>query len=97
QVQAAMLPLLGEVWANPSSIHQLGRRARVFLDEAHERAASVLRCKPSEVVFTSGGTESANLAIFGAARQLRDKGRHLVTSTIEHQAVLQACDYLARH
>jgi cysteine desulfurase len=96
-VREAMLPFLGEVWGNPSSVHRLGRQARALLDDARERAAKVLGCKPSEVVFTSGGTESANLAILGTARRLRSKGRHLITSAIEHHAVLHSCDYLARH
>jgi len=95
QVREAMLPFLGEVYGNPSSVHQVGRRARVLLDEARERVASVWACKPSEVVFTSGGTESTNLAILGVARALRHKGRHLITSRVEHHAVLQACQYLA--
>src|SRR5271165_734005 len=77
-VREAMLPFLGENWGNPSSIHHLGRRARACLDEAHERAARVLGCQPSELVFTSGGTESANLALLGTARRWRAKGRHLV-------------------
>ncbi len=91
-----MLPFLGDLWGNPSSIHQKGRQARAALDDARERAASILNCKPSEVVFTSGGTESANLAILGTARVLRNKGRHIVTSRIEHPAVLNACQYLER-
>src|SRR5690242_21448033 len=94
-VCAAMLPFLTEVWGNPSSIHQIGRRARAVLDEAHEDAADILGCKPSEVIFTSGGTESANLAVLGAARHLKTKGRHVITSAIEHHAVLHACQYLA--
>lgn len=93
-VRDAMLPFLGEVWGNPSSVHHVGRRARALLDEARERAAKVLGCKPSEVVFTSGGTESNNLAVFGAARLLKSKGRHLITSAIEHHAVLSSFDYL---
>lgn len=95
-VREAMLPFLGEVWGNPSSIHHLGRQARAILDDARERAAKVLGCKPSEVIFTSGGTESNNLAIFGAARLLKDQGRHIITSAIEHHAVLHPCEYLAR-
>jgi cysteine desulfurase len=97
QVREAMLPFLGDVWGNPSSVHHVGRRARALLDEARERAAEVLRCKPSEVVFTSGGTESANLAILGTARRLKPKGRHIVTSSVEHHAVLQCCEYLAQN
>ena len=97
QVRAAMLPFLGEVWGNPSSVHHVGRQARALLDDARERAARVLGSKPSEVVFTAGGTESANLAIIGTARLLKSKGRHLITSAIEHHAVLRSCEYLAQH
>ncbi|HXU76763.1 MAG TPA: aminotransferase class V-fold PLP-dependent enzyme, partial [Methylomirabilota bacterium] len=96
QVRDAMLPFLTEVWGNPSSVHSVGRRARAVLDEARERAARVLGCKPSELIFTSGGTESTNLAIFGAARMLKPKGRHLITSAVEHHAVLHGCEYLAK-
>ena len=96
QVRAAMLPFLDEVWGNPSSVHHVGQQARALLDEARDRAAKVLGSKPSEVVFTSGGTESANLAILGVARLLRPKGRHIITSAIEHHAVLRCCEYLAQ-
>lgn len=95
-VREAMLPFLDEIWGNPSSVHHVGRRARAALDEARDRAAGVLGCRPSEIIFTSGGTESVNLAIFGAARLLRGKGRHLVTSAVEHHAILHACEYLRR-
>ena len=95
KVRAAMLPFLGEVWGNPSSIHHVGQRARAALDDARDRAAAHLHCRPSEIIFTSGGTESNNLAIIGTARLLREKGRHIVTSLVEHHAVLHACDYLA--
>ena len=91
-----MLPFLGEIWGNPSSVHHVGRRARAVLDDSRGRAAKILGCKPSEVVFTSGGTESNNLAIFGTARLLKPKGRHLITSTIEHHAVLNCFDYLEK-
>lgn len=94
EVRAALLPFLAGEFGNPSSIHHVGRRARAFLDDARERVASVWRAKPSEVVFTSGGTEANNLAIFGAARLFRDKGRHLITSAIEHHSVLQCFEYL---
>ncbi len=96
RVRETMLPFLGEIFGNPSSIHRMGRLARSALDEARERVAQFWGSKPSEVVFTSGGTESNNLAIFGAARLLRDKGRHLVTSTIEHHAVLHCFEYLRK-
>ena len=74
QVREAMLPYLGEIFGNPSSVHHVGRRARAFLDEARDRVAGFWGSKPSEVIFTSGGTESNNLAIFGAARHLRRRG-----------------------
>jgi cysteine desulfurase len=92
-----MLPFLGEVWGNPSSVHQIGRRARAVLDDSRDVAAGILGCKPSELIFTSGGTESANLAVLGAARSLKHKGRHIVTSSLEHHAVLHACQYLAKN
>ena len=95
-VREAMLPFLGENWGNPSSVHHVGRRARAQLDEARERAAKVLGAKPSEIIFTSGGTESNNLAILGTARLLKPKGRHLITSAIEHHAVLHCFDYLEK-
>ena len=95
-VREEMLPYLGEVFGNPSSVHHVGRRARALLDDAHDRVARVWRCKPSEVVFTSGGTESSNLALFGVARLLRDKGKHIVTTSVEHHAVLHPCEYLRK-
>jgi cysteine desulfurase len=94
-VREAMLPFLGEVWGNPSSIHHVGRQARAILDDARDRSAKVLGCKPSEVIFTSGATESCNLAILGTARLLKEKGRHIITSAVEHHSVLYPCEYLA--
>ncbi|MCX6922208.1 MAG: aminotransferase class V-fold PLP-dependent enzyme, partial [Verrucomicrobia bacterium] len=96
QVREAMRPFLSELWGNPSSVHHVGRQARARLDDARDRAAVVLGAKPSEVTFTSGGTESANLAILGAARLLKPKGRHIITSAIEHHAVLRCCEHLAQ-
>ena len=96
-VREAMLPFMDEVWGNPSSVHHVGRRARAFLDEFRERMSAVFRCRPSELVFTSGGTESNNLAIFGVARLLRDQGRHLITSQVEHHAVLHCFQELERN
>lgn len=95
-VRDAMLPFLGEVWGNPSSVHRIGRKARALLDDARDRVAKFLGAKPSEIVFTSGGTESNNLAVLGAARLFKLKGKHLVTSAIEHHAVLHCFDYLEK-
>jgi len=97
EVRRAMEPYLGEIFGNPSSVHHVGRRARAILDEARDRASQVLKAKPSEIIFTSGGTESTNLAIFGAARMLKNKGRHIITSSVEHHAVLYCFEYLAKH
>lgn len=83
------------LWANPSSIHSLGRWARHALDEARDSVAGVLHCRPGEIVFTSGGTEANNLAVLGAARHRRASGRHLLCSSIEHPAVLQCFKHLA--
>ncbi len=95
-VRAAMLPFLDEFWGNPSSVHHVGRKARALLDDARDRAAKFLGAKPSEIIFTSGGTEANNLAIFGTARALKGKGKHLITSAVEHDAVLQSFDYLEK-
>jgi cysteine desulfurase len=96
-VRDAMLPFLGEFWGNPSSVHHVGRKARALLDDARDRAANFLGAKPSEIIFNSGGTEANNLAIFGTARALKAKGKHLITSAIEHHAVLQCFDYLEKN
>jgi len=95
-VKATMMPFLGEVYGNPSSVHHVGQRARAALDDARERVASVLDCKPSEIVFTSGATESCNHAIVAGALSRMDNGQHIVTSSIEHEASLHPCEYLAK-
>lgn len=97
RVREAMQPAFEEAWGNPSSVHHVGQSARALLDEARERVAATLKCKPSELIFTSGGSESTNLAILGIARQLRTKGRHIITSAVEHHAVLHPCEYLANN
>ncbi|MDG1891141.1 MAG: cysteine desulfurase family protein [Verrucomicrobiota bacterium] len=94
-VLEAMLPHLRDYYGNPSSIHRVGREARAFLDEYRYDIADLWQCRPSEIVFTSGGTESNNLAIFGTARLRKDHGRHLICSAIEHHAVLHCYDSLA--
>jgi cysteine desulfurase len=96
-VRDAMLPFLDEIWGNPSSVHHVGRKARALLDDARDRAAKFLAAKPSEIIFTAGGTEANNLAIFGTARLLKPKGNHLITSAVEHHAVLNCFDYLEKN
>ena len=97
EVKKVMMAALEEDWGNPSSVHHVGQRARALLDDARDRVATTLKCKPSEIIFTSGGSESTNLALFGVARLLRDKGRHIITSQVEHHAVLNPCEYLANN
>ena len=94
EVKEVMLPFLDGFFGNPSSIHRIGRKVRAQLDDCRERVAKVWKCKASEVVFTSGATESVSLAICGTARLLKSKGRHLITSAVEHHAVLHTVEYL---
>jgi cysteine desulfurase len=90
EILNAMLPFFGERFGNASSIHHLGQESRAAVERARESVADLLGCRPSEVVFTSGGTEGDNLGIFGLVRD----GDHVITSTIEHHAVLNACKHL---
>ncbi|WP_139490356.1 cysteine desulfurase family protein [Brevibacillus dissolubilis] len=96
QVAQAMLPYLTEVYGNPSSIHSFGRQARQALESAREEIADFLGADPKQVVFTSGGTEADNMAIIGVAMANRHKGNHVITSQVEHHAVLHACEYLEK-
>jgi cysteine desulfurase len=91
EVLEAMRPYFGEHFGNASSIHHHGQETRAAVERARESVAALLGCRASEVVFTSGGTEGDNLAIFGVARS----GDHIITSTIEHHAVLNSCKHLA--
>src|SRR5215472_6530128 len=90
EVFEAMQPYFAEKFGNASSIHQQGQQARAAVENAREQVAELLNCRPAEVVFTSGGTEGDNLAIFGLVRP----GDHVITSTIEHHAVLNSCRHL---
>ncbi|HUF54103.1 MAG TPA: cysteine desulfurase family protein [Dehalococcoidia bacterium] len=94
----AMLPYLGEAYGNPSGLYALGRQAARALDSSRSTVASLLGCRPQEVVFTGPGTESINAAIKGVALAQRQAGlgNHIVTSTIEHHAVLHSCEYLEK-
>ena len=95
-VLEAMLPLYRGTFGNPSSVHSQGRAARVYLDEAREKVAGLIGAHPSEIIFTSGGTESDNLAIAGAVRALRSEGKRILTSKMEHPAVLNTCEELKK-
>ena len=96
EVVEAMLPFFGPRFGNPSSVHRWGREARTALDEARERVARSIGASPDEICFTSGGTEADNLAILGAWRAVRDRRRAVVTTPIEHKAVLSTVHEVAR-
>ncbi|HEV8634117.1 MAG TPA: cysteine desulfurase family protein [Chloroflexota bacterium] len=96
-VLEAMLPYLRDEYGNPSSIYALARGARRALDQARDAVAEVLGGRAGEIVFTSGGTESVNLAVKGVAWANRARGTHLVTTRVEHLAVINACEYLEKH
>ncbi|HKM84890.1 MAG TPA: cysteine desulfurase family protein [Terriglobales bacterium] len=95
EVMEAMRPYFGEHFGNASSIHHHGQETRAAVERARESVGALLGCRASEVVFTSGGTEGDNLAIFGLANFGPGPGDHVITSTIEHHAVLNACKHLA--
>jgi cysteine desulfurase len=90
-VFAAMEPYLTRHWGNPSSLYRPGREAKAAVEGARRRISDCLGCESDEIVFTAGGTEADNLALRGTTRAQRDKGRHIVTSAIEHHAVLHTC------
>lgn len=94
EVADAMVPYLYEGFGNPSSSHPYGLAARRAVDEARGHVAALLGCRPGEVIFTSGGTESNNLAIKGAALAGRGRGDHVITTAVEHPAVINVCDWL---
>jgi len=94
RVVAAMLPYFSEEFGNASSIHAWGQTAREAVDVAREQVARAIGCAPAEVVFTSGATEADNFAVLGAAYANEDRGRHIVTTSVEHHAVLEPCRFL---
>jgi cysteine desulfurase len=96
EVFEAMLPYYRDKFGNASSIHSFGREAKVALEESREKIAKFINASPQEVYFTCGGTESDNLAIKGTAFANRKKGKHLITSKIEHHAILESCKFLEK-
>jgi len=95
-VVESMIPFMTEAFGNPSSIHFFGRKSRHAIDEARQTIAGSINAKPNEIVFTSGGTEADNLAIIGTAIKMQGKGKHIITSAIEHHAVLHTCEHLEK-
>lgn len=94
-----MIPYLGDLYGNPSSIHTYGIKSKIAIQTARRRVASLIGAKPSEIFFTSGGTESDNLALKGISKSIRNyqnKKNHIITSSIEHDAILETCHYLEK-
>src|SRR5947209_16577407 len=96
RVAEALLPYLTEKFGNPSSVHFYGQEARAAVDRARREVAALVGARPNEIVFLSGGTEANNLAIRGIAEQNFERGRHIITSAIEHSSVRGICDALER-
>ena len=96
EVVTEMLPYFGEIFGNPSSLHTFGQEAKRAIEEVRDRIASFISAAPEEIIFTSGGTESDNFALKGVAYARRDKGDHIITTVVEHHAVLETCRYLEK-
>jgi len=97
EVVEAMKPYFTQKYGNPNSIHSFGQEAREAVEEAREKIARLIGANPSEIVFTAGGTEADNYAIKGIAWANQKKGNHIITSQIEHHAVLHSCQFLEKH
>jgi cysteine desulfurase len=96
EVREVMLPYLGEYYGNPSSIHSFGRRTRAAIDQARSQVANAISADPNQIVFTSGGTEADNLALIGVMDAQPPEKNHLITTQVEHHAILDACHYLEK-
>ena len=94
EVYEAMKPYLTNNFGNPSSIYTIAQQSRIAIDHSREKIAKILNCRPSEIIFTSGGTESDNSSIYSTAIAQMNIGKHIITSSIEHHAVLNACEFL---
>lgn len=97
EVAQLMMTYYTEKYGNPSSVHSFGQEAKEGLEKAREQAAALIGAQPSEITFTSGGTEADNMAILGTADTQRKKGKHIITSAVEHHAVLETCEYLEKN
>lgn len=97
EVAESMRPYLEHFFGNPSSLHQYGSEAKIAVERARVQVAAMLNASPDEIIFTSGGSESNNLAIKGVAFALKSRGNHIITTAIEHPAVAEVCHYLERN
>lgn len=96
EVRDSMLPFLGVMHGNPSSIHAVGQEAKKAISTARRQLANFLNCHPKNIVFTGGGSEADNLALKGIVFRYTDKGKHIITSSVEHPAILKTCKFLER-
>jgi len=96
EVYEVMLPLYKEQFGNPSSVHWAGREVSGVVETAREQVAELINCSPAEIVFVSSGSEGDNFAIKGTVDSLKDKGNHIITTAVEHPAVLETCQYLEK-
>ena len=97
EVAEVMFDVIKNNYGNPSSVHTFGQEVKPIIDKARNQVAQLINAKPNEIYFTGSGTEADNWAIKGAAFALKDKGNHIITSKIEHHAVLHTCEYLEKH
>ena len=97
EVLEQMIPYFTQNFGNPSSLYQQGLRAKMAVEEAREKVAALINAEPREIYFTGGGSESDNWVLEGIADQFKNKGNHIITSKIEHHAILHTCEYLEKH
>ena len=96
EVLKEMLPYFSIEYGNPSSIYSIGRKAKKAIEEARQRVARAINCNPKEIYFTGCGSESDNIAVKGIAHSLKQKGNHIITTKIEHHAILNTCKTLEK-
>ena len=96
EVLDALLPYYRDQFGNPSSVHWAGRQVSGAVEKAREQVAALLNCSPAEIVFLSCGTEADNMSLKGTVDALKEKGNHIITTAVEHPAVLETCKYLEK-
>ena len=97
EVLKEMIPYFTEKFGNPSSLYDKGLEAKAAVDHAREQLAALINADPKEIYFTAGGTEADNWSLMGVADKLKDKGNHIITTKIEHHAILHSCEFLEKH
>jgi cysteine desulfurase len=97
RVVKAMEPYFGKDFGNASSLYSMGQQARLAMENSRKKIAGIINADPSEIIFTSGGTEADNLALIGVAMANKDRGKHIITSRVEHKAVIESCVFLEKH